>query len=115
MKISLPISQIPFKNYFVASFIISVFCAIWVLFLQNTLPPQVPLFYGLAQGEEQLAPSWALIVPSLTSLAVLVLNGFLGSGLKDDFLKRTLILTAIAVTFFSVITTVRIVFLVGSF
>jgi hypothetical protein len=58
------------------------------------LPPQVPLFYSLPWGKEQLAPPvflWFLSASSLVLvLAKLVLAGFLSS---DKLLPRTLIIT----------------------
>jgi hypothetical protein len=58
------------------------------------LPPQVPFFYSLPWGKEQLAPPaylWFLPASSLVLVLVnLVLAGFFSS---DKLLTRTLIIT----------------------
>jgi uncharacterized Tic20 family protein len=86
-----------------------------VLLIQRWLPPQVPLFYGKPSGEEQLTSSLVLTLPSIVSLLILLINVSFAAVLKDEFLRKTLVLAAIAVTFFAAITTIKIIFLVGSF
>ncbi len=93
---------------------ISIITIAAVLIFRKTIPPQVPLFYGLPKGEEQLAPSTNLVIPSLISLAIIITNFALSTVIKDDFLKKALVLTAIVCVFFSTITIVKIFFLVGS-
>lgn len=115
IKTSLKHLRLPFKNYLALSFIVALGTLFAVIFLQKRLPPQVPLFYGAAEGETQIVPSWALIVPSLISLFVVIANSALASFLKDDFIKKTLVLVATVTAFFSVVTTFKIIFLVGSF
>lgn len=107
--------RLPFKDLIVASIFINIFMVAIILLIQKWLPPQIPLFYGKPSGEEQLASSLALTLPSIVSLLILLINVSLAVVLKDEFLRKTLILTTIAVTFFSVITTIKIIFLVGSF
>lgn len=87
----------------------------FVILFQKKLPPEVPLFYGAAEGESQLVSSWALVVPAISSIVLVLVNSFLSSILKDDFVKKVLIFSALIVTLFSVITTLKIAFLVGSF
>lgn len=107
--------KLPFKNYLVASLVCSLVTLLAVILIQKNLPVQVPLFYGAAEGESQLTSSWALIIPSAISILVILINSFLATLLKDDFIKKTLILMATVVTFFSIVTTLKIIFLVGSF
>lgn len=95
--------------------IISLVIIALVVILQRTLPPQVPLYYGLPRGEEQLAPSINLIIPSLLSLAIVVVNSSILLVIEDDFLQKVLVFTAAACVFFSSITTIQIFFLVGAF
>lgn len=107
---------IPYKNYVATSIFINLIIVVSILILRSSiLPPQVPLFYGLAQGEEQLAPSAALTIPSLVSILILLINIAISFLFTDEFLKKTLVISGIATTFFSVITTLKIAFLVGSF
>jgi hypothetical protein len=85
-----------------------------VFALQRFLPPQIPLFYGMPEGEGQLATSLLLFLPSLISLAIIFINISIGLVIKDEFLKKVLVASCAPVTFFSLITTVKIFFLVSS-
>lgn len=88
---------------------------ILIIFLfKNFLPPVVPLFYGFPRGEEQLAPSIALTLPPLISIAVTVVCTLLIAFLKDDFLKKILLTTSVVVTTLSFVTILKIILLVGS-
>lgn len=107
---------IPFKNYVYFSLfvIMATIAGVVASIIFRKLPPQVPLYYGLPEGEAQLAPALGLILPSLISLATLIVNTMICLFLEDEFLKKVLILTIIGVTFFTTITTIKIIFLVGS-
>jgi hypothetical protein len=106
---------IPFRNYVYFCLFLAFATIIAAIVLLRWLPPQVPLYFGLPEGEAQLAPALGLILPSLVSLAVLTVNITACFFIEDDFLKKALILTAIGVTFFTTITTIKIILLVGSF
>ncbi len=86
-----------------------------VILLQSRLPPEVPLLYGLAEGQEQLAASISLIVPPIISIVIIFVNTILTSVTKNNLLKSFLIVTAAASSFFSTTTILKIIFLVGSF
>lgn len=105
----------PFRNYIYIALGLNLVILLIIIIFQRFLPPYVPLFYGLAEGEEQLAPSLALAIPSIVSILIITTNVFISSLAKDVFLKRTLVLAAVVATIFSLVTTVRIIFLVGSF
>lgn len=107
--------QVPFKNYLALSLFLALATLIATALLQKRLPPEIPLLYGAAEGEGQLVSSWGLTIPSVVSLLVGLLNFFLASFSKDEFTKKTLVLMALVVTFFSLVTTFKIFFLVGSF
>ena len=109
------VDSVPFKNFVVASIFINILLIILVLFAQTWLPPEIPLFYGKPQGKEQLTSSLVLVLPSIASLFILITNISLGAAVKDIFLRKTLVLAGVAATFFSAITTVKIIFLLGSF
>jgi hypothetical protein len=83
--------------------------------LRNHLPPEIPLYYGMAEGDQQLAPTHGLLFPSLFALGVIIINSALALMIKNDFLKHVLILAALGITVLVAITTVKIVLLVGSF
>lgn len=82
---------------------------------QPFLPPQIPLYYGLPVGEEQLSSSLGLVIPGVVSLLILAVNFILVKIIKEEFLKKVLAITALIASFFAIITTYKIIFLVGSF
>ena len=86
---------VPFKSYLLATFIINTLIIVIILLIQSKLPPQIPLFYGLPESEEQLAPSWALIVPSLAALTIGLTNLLICLFVKDEFIKKALIFSAL--------------------
>jgi hypothetical protein len=109
------VDKVPFKNYVLWATIANAVIAGGILLGQKFLPPEVPLFYGLAEGEAQLAPRILLVLPSSASIVILILNSFISSLIADEFIKKVIILGAIATALFAVVTTIKIAFLVGSF
>jgi len=103
------------KKIFVISFSIGILSILSALIAQSFLPPQIPLYYGLPVGEEQLSSSLNLVVPGVVSLLILVINFILVKITKEDFLKKVLAAVALIASFFAIITTFKIIFLVGSF
>lgn len=106
-------SKVPFKNYLAVSLALALATIAFVIFFQGKLPPEVPLFYGAAEGEAQVAPSWMLILPSAFSILAIIVNFFLASLTRDEFIKKVLVISALIATLFSVVTTFKIIFLVG--
>ena len=109
------LASLPFRKWVYASFVVNLVVIVFVLIVRRWLPPQVPLFYGMAEGEGQLAPSIFLAIPAIAAILVTALNIVLAHTLKDTFIKRALIVAGLAATFLATITVVKIVFLVGSF
>lgn len=107
-------AKIPYKKEVGIALIINLVVVLTAGLLVFRLPPQIPLLYGLPEGEEQLVPSWCIIVPNLTSLLIIVLNSVLSNSVKDNYLKKILIFSGFASTFFATITTLKIFFLVGN-
>lgn len=114
LKESFDKANLPFKGYIQFSFALNILVIVFVLIFLRKLPPQIPLFYGMAEGEEQLTRAWSLIVPSLVALFILIINSLLSVKTNDDFLKKVLVVAGLAATFFATITTIKIFFLVGS-
>jgi hypothetical protein len=111
-----PIAKIdlPFKDWLIVCSGINLILIVAVLVLKNNLPPQVPLLYGLAEGEEQLVPRILLTLPSLAAIIITSINFGLSFLVKDAFIKKILLATPIVVTFLATITCLKIIFLVGS-
>lgn len=109
------LEKIPFKKLIYISLGVSVATIIFTLIFSGRLPPQVPLYYGLAKGEEQLTSARALTVPSLFSLSFVFVNILIAILLEDEFLQKALVIAAAVGVLFSTITTAKIIYLVGSF
>ena len=107
--------NIPFVKSIYASFILNTLTLVLVLVLKDYLPPEVPLFYGSPEGENQLTTSLYLIIPSVSSFLILAINLLLAFISQDDLLKKMLLTVVLAVSILSTITTIKIVLLVGSF
>lgn len=107
--------DIPLQKFATAAVLVNLAVIAGVLLIRHFLPPEIPLFYGLPEGGEQLGGDYQLITPSVVSLGIIFLNIILGIIVKDEFLAKILILTGIASTFFSLVTTLKIIFLIGGF
>ena len=80
--------KIAFKKLLYVSFGLSIINLTLVIALQKYLPPQVPLFYGAAEGEEQLTSSLGLIIPASLSIILILLNSLLSLFLESNFLQK---------------------------
>lgn len=111
------IEKFPFKGYMLTSIAINVLmiAIVLVLIYFKRIPPQVPIFYGSPEGEEQLAANWLLTTPALASTIFLGINFLISGFVEDDFLKKILIIAGITATILSTITTAKILFLIGYF
>lgn len=114
VKLNPEFEKLPLKKMFVASFFISVATILLGLIAQIILPPEIPLFYGLPQTSEQLSPAIFIILPSLASILITIINAIISIKIDGNYLKRTLAFASIAVSILAVITTYKIIFLVGS-
>jgi len=114
-KIPIEKRAFPFSRYVYSAVIINLISLLFVLFVQAFLPPQVPLFYGLPQGEEQLFSPPGLILPAVFSFLAILINYSLINYTKGDFLKKILAAACLATAILSAITTTKIAFLVGQF
>lgn len=92
---------------------INLLVILWVGLSQNSLPPEVPLFYGMPMGEEQLASSSLLVLPAVIALILIAINFLLLKVSRDQFLQNVLVSTMVVITALSSITITKIVLLVG--
>lgn len=107
--------HIPYSNIIILSIAICLILIVLIFVVSKRIPPEIPLYYGLTEGESQLGNKTDLVLPSVVSICVMLLNTALAYLISDDFLKKVLILSAFAVTIFTTITTLKIFFLVGNF
>ena len=101
--------------YLIASLGLASAVILIVFALMSTLPPEVPLLYGEAEGEAQLVPSWFLAAPGVFSILIILVNSALLGLTKDEFTQKVIAVSALIVTLFSAVTTLKIIMLVASF
>jgi hypothetical protein len=104
----------PFRKIFNIIIAINILAIIGIIFLQNKLPPEVPLFYGLPEGENQLVKTIFLTIPPIVTLFFSLVNLLISSFFKDKFVKEVLIYSLIFLSFFSLVTIIKIALLVGN-
>jgi len=107
--------KIPYLKFILVALGINLLAILFVVAIKKKLPPEVPLFYGLAEGAGQLASSLSLTLPAAISLIILLLNFIIASLTENEFLQQTLIIASFACALFALVTTLRISFLVTSF
>ena len=107
-------SGIPFVKLVYVSVLINISIILLIVLLRNKIPPEAPLFYGLARGERQLTTTIGLTIPSIISLTIIIINTVISYIIDSDYLKKVLIITGIASTLLSAITTIKIFLLVGT-
>ncbi|KKQ26139.1 MAG: hypothetical protein US62_C0009G0025 [Candidatus Woesebacteria bacterium GW2011_GWA1_37_8] len=108
-------SKIVSKKFLAASVLFSISAISIPIIFRNNLPPVIPLFYGLAEGENQLVNPLFLTIPAGLGLLIILINTLLSTIISNNFIKRSLILSSFAVSLLVFITTVKILLLVGSF
>jgi hypothetical protein len=109
------ISKIPFLKLIMVSIFLNLICILGIFIARNNIPPQVPLYYGYARGDKQLSSSSGLVLPSLIAIGIIITNTTISLFINSDYLKKALIISSLLVTVLSLITTVKIMLLVGSF
>lgn len=87
---------------------------ILVVFLsRRILPPEVPLLYGLAEGDGQLIDRNGLLLPSLISIIIVLMNTAISLIISDGYLQKALVVTAFASSIIATVAIVETMFLVG--
>ena len=98
-------------NGVLASAILSVLFIIW---RWNRLPPLIPLWYSRPWGTDQLtSPFWLILLPA-GGVAIYYINRMISKHITSEYLIFTqmLYLSALLVNILSLVTLVKILFLV---
>src|SRR3989344_1326972 len=82
------LAKIPLKKVVYTCIALISISLISVFIFQHNLPPEIPLFYGLAEGSEQLSSSFGLVIPSMLSFVVLIINLFLTFFVENNVSGR---------------------------
>lgn len=95
-------------------FILFIFF-ILIIWKWSSLPPQLPLFYSLPKGEEQLGRSWQILLLPLLSLVIFGVNFTLASFFyaKEKLFSVLLVVIGLISSFLLLITFMKIVFLIS--
>ncbi|OGM31871.1 hypothetical protein A2803_01135 [Candidatus Woesebacteria bacterium RIFCSPHIGHO2_01_FULL_44_21] len=109
------VASMPLANWSLFLLAVNLLTILAITFAKTALPPVLPLFYGNPYGAEQLAPSANLVMPSASALSICVSSIIIGKVLGDDFLKKVLFGGMATATVLALVTTLKIVFLVGNF
>ncbi len=88
--------------------------AIGIALRWSALPPQIPLFYSLPTGEDQLVEWWMIFILPLLMNILVICNMFIASkiSLQNIFDQSVLRYTNYAVIFILLYVFLRIIFLV---
>jgi hypothetical protein len=86
-----------------------------IMLLKDWLPPVVPLFYGLPNGESQLVSVYGLLLVPGGLLVITLTNTLMAIYVKDLFFKKSLIVTSAFVSALGAVTIIKIILLVGFF
>lgn len=114
IKIDPRFEKLPLKNLFIFSLISSLIFLIISLVSNLILPPQIPIFYGLPKTTEQLGKSIYIILPSLVSILITIINAVLAINIESQHQKRILAFSSLLVSILAIVTTYKIIALVGS-
>ncbi|HLE49203.1 MAG TPA: hypothetical protein VI819_04220 [Patescibacteria group bacterium] len=109
------LSKLPFITLTFSFLLANIIVIIGVLLFQKNLPPEIPLNYGLPRSTKQLAMPLEIIIPLIISLLIIIINNILAMITENNYLKRVLIIASYFTTIMSIITVVKIVFLIGIF
>lgn len=111
----LHIEKLPLRMVLHFSLILNVLIILVGLISRAFIPPEIPILYGFPQGESQIANSFFIILPASIALLLTLLNSII--ALKSDgiFIKKSLILSTFAISLLAAVTTIKIIFLIGSF
>lgn len=93
--------------------LLAIFAAI-LIWKWNRLPPELPLFYSLPRGEEQLGSMFTLLLLPGLSLIIFLLHMLFGIYLieKEQLAARILVSFSLLMTLVLLITFLKIVFLI---
>jgi len=102
------------QRSFFASIFIIVLSVIYILFYYGHLPPYIPLYNQLPWGEQRLASTSGILIPSLLAFIIFVFNVFFSSLVykRTPLISRMLSVTTLLIallTFLFIIRTVQIV------
>lgn len=107
--------KVVFRNCFLIAFILAVLSTVGIALTKTFLPNIIPLFYGKPTGAEQLADFWLFFLIPGVSFLITTANLLISNSVKDDFVKKTLAVSALVISLMAATSVVKIILLVGFF
>lgn len=85
------------------------------VFNVGTMPPEVPLFYSLIEGEDTITPSYYLFLLPIISLVIILVNIFVYRRIftHDLFVRKVLYYSSVGAIVISTFVFLKILFLVS--
>lgn len=81
----------------------------------GTMPPEIPLFYSLIEGENTITPSYYIFLLPIISLLITVLNIFVYRRIftHDLFVRKVLYYASVCAILISTCVFLKILFLIA--
>ncbi len=112
LKKKLQAKSIPFLYPVMAVIALNIILIIFIVLSLDKLPPEVPLYYGLPRGEQQLASPVELILPLAISSVFIGINVMTSLFIKPVYIKNILSVSGVFFSVMAIITVVRIIMVV---
>lgn len=92
--------------------IVNCIVLLFIFLNKDSLPPQIPLWYGRPIGADQLANKYYIFLPTSISIFYIIGSMFILKKMKDKFLIKIIIGTIFLSTVLTSFTTIKIVNLI---
>jgi hypothetical protein len=96
--------------------VIFILCQVAILFVKfNSLPPQIPLFFSLPWGGQELAPASSIFLLPALALIIMLLNNLMAVFFlkSSQLFSRLLIIFSLVCSVFTAVAVFQIVSLVS--
>jgi len=103
-----------YKHLIALLVMLQILAAIVILVNKQSLPPVVPLFYGMPTGAQQLAPvNYLLLLPGLT-IGIMAIAAVMAQYVHDKFIDTIMIGVMVIANILSLFSLLKILAIVGS-
>lgn len=107
--------KLPLRKLIIFSIILNAAMILIGLFSNFILPPEIPVYFGLPQTSEQLAPRILIILPFILGLIISLTNCLIAIKISNNYLKKALGFATFSISILAFIASIKIIFLVGLF
>lgn len=101
------------KKIFYVAIILAVANLVFQLFATYFLPPEIPLLYGMPEGEQQLINSSSFYFSATAGIGIVLLNFLLTKLSQNGFFHYSMAISSVCINLFIFITGIKIFTLVG--